>query len=185
MKTISVRDLRITNFSLFGQKHFPPKHVKLGVFCLLNLMVKNLISNDFAISLPLKTFRGNGLTFFPWVYSYPSNYGAYLLFPVSIKVCTCWAGIFHVRSIILWDWALITDPYLFIESLASISDSRNLCITRGPIRWLKNVKGASGRLISVWNTSVNHPSIQPSIEQPFSELPYGSIYFYRSMGRDT
>ena len=64
MKMISVRDLRIINFSLFGQKHFPPKHVKLGVFCLLNLMVKNLISNDFAISLPLKTFRGNGLTFF-------------------------------------------------------------------------------------------------------------------------
>lgn len=65
MKMISVRDLRITNFSLFGQKHFPPKYVKLGVFCLLNLMVKNLISNDFVISLPLKTFRGNGLAFFP------------------------------------------------------------------------------------------------------------------------
>lgn len=36
---ISVRDLRATNFSFCGQKHLPPKRVRLGVLCLLDLTV--------------------------------------------------------------------------------------------------------------------------------------------------
>ena len=36
---IYVSDPRATNFSLQGQKHFPPKHVKFGILCLLSVTV--------------------------------------------------------------------------------------------------------------------------------------------------
>lgn len=62
MSMISVRDLRATNFSLCGQKHFPAKHVKLRVSCLLNLTVgKASCLPGLVLSLPLKTSRGNGV----------------------------------------------------------------------------------------------------------------------------
>lgn len=38
-KMIYVSDPRATNFSLHGEKHFAPKHVKFGIFCLLSLTV--------------------------------------------------------------------------------------------------------------------------------------------------
>lgn len=101
MKMIYARDHRATNFSLHGQKHFPPKHFKFGVLCLLSLTV----GKEPCLHGPcLKFAPGNfqrGTAFVPRVYASPSNYVAYLLFPVSIKCAMCCAGIFHGKSLIL------------------------------------------------------------------------------------
>lgn len=103
MEMIYVRDLRATKFSLQGQKRFLPKHFNFGVLCLLSLTV----GKESCLHGPcLKFAPGNfqrGMAFVPWVYASPTNYVAYLLFPLSIKCATCCAGIFHDRSLFLGD----------------------------------------------------------------------------------